>query len=506
MVVLLAWPLFAEDPNAAFDSLFGKEAKTVKASANAADKVQFAKTLLDAASKVSADKPLQAILYNQAFEFALLASPEGYPLATQAMESLAKAQPEQKAGADKKLLLVSEKQYRTAGGPQRVAAGMAYLARLVELADSQMAAQRWDEAVANYRQAAPVAAQVDPAQSADIAARIKSVAERREMQQRVGVLRKRLEKDARDASAAADLIRILLVDTGQPEEAAKYASATSDAMLKLIVQLNQKSIGALEEDEALELGKWYRAQIAGATATGKANAAGRATECYQRFLALHRTEDARRLAATMALQEVKKVGAAAKAAVNSRRLVNLMPLIDSARDAVEGKWVVSKDGLQSDDTAHAHLRIRYQPPEEYDYQIEFTRVSGNNDVVQMMSHAGHSFNWGMALSGNKLGGLERIGRAGVENSNPTLVRLNSWFTNGQRYRSVVQIRNDSVTTLVNGKVVLRYDTDYGNLTAPGIWSVGEGVLGVGSWDSPTLFHSIEIVEITGQGRPLPEDK
>ena len=501
LVVLVALPLLADDPNATFDSLFGSEAKTVKAGPRAADKVQFAKKLLDAAAGVSADKPFQAVLYNKSSEFALLAGADGYPLAIQAMESLAKAQPEQKAVADKQLLLISEKQYRMATGPQRAAAGKAYLSRLVALADSQLAAQQWDEAAASYRQAVPVASQVNPTQSAELAARIKGIGERREMQEKIETLRKRLATGSSDAKAAAELISLLLVEVVQPDEAAKYVSATSDALLKKVVEWSQKNADVLAEDEALELGKWYRAQIASATSTGKANAANRATECYERFLSVHRTEDAQRLGATIALQELKKT------ADSSRRVVNLMPLIDAARDAVKGKWVVRKDALQSDDSANARLRIPYQPPEEYDYQIEFTRLSGEDSVVQMPSHAAHSFTWIMAGNGNKEGGLELVGGLGfwVE-SNPTHVRLDSWFRNGRRYLSVVQVRNGSVTTLLNGKEVVRYATDYGNFKAHDGWSVGVGVLGVGTNRSPTLFHSIEIVEITGQGRALPSEK
>ena len=500
LVVLFVLPLFADDPNATFDSLFGNEAKTVKASPRAADKVQFAKKLLDAATGVSADKPLQAVLYHKAFEFALLAGLDGYPLAVQAMESLAKAQPEQKAVADKQLLLISEKQYRAASGPQRAIAGKAYLSCLIELADSQLAAKQWDEAVATYRQAAPVASQVNPAQSAEVAAKIKAVGERRELQQKIETLRKRLATDAHDAAAAGNLIPLLLVEAAQPEEAAKYASATSDATLKKIVDLSQKNADALADEEALELGKWYRAQISSATSTGKANAAGRATECYERYLSLHRTEDAQRLTAVMALQELKK------AALGSRRIVNLMPLIDTAKDAVKGKWVLSKDGVQSDGSDKARLRIRYQPPQEYDYCVELTRLSGNDSVVQIMSHAGHSFDWNMA-SRNDQAGLEMVDRLGVrEDLNPTNVRLNPWFRNGERYRSVVQVRNGSVTTFVNGKKFVHFATDYSNLSIPDAWPIGDGVLGVGSYGSSTLFHSIEIVEITGQGRPLPPEK
>jgi hypothetical protein len=41
------------------------------------------------------------------------------------------------------------------------------------------------------------------------------------------------------------------------------------------------------------------------------------------------------------------------------------------------------------------------------------------------------------------------------------------------------------------------------LSIPVEWSVHGRCLGVGSHGAPVVFHSIEVVEITGEGRVLP---
>ncbi|MGA2496686.1 MAG: hypothetical protein ABSH20_03035 [Tepidisphaeraceae bacterium] len=499
LVLLLAWTTLADDPNATFDSLFGNEAKTVKTSVRAADKVQFAKKLLDAAAGVSADKPLQALLYHKAYEFAAV-GPEGYPLAIQAMESLVKAQPDQKSDAAKQVLLISEKQYRAATGAQRQATGKAYLSRLVELADSQLAAKQWDEAAAGYRQAAPLAAQVNPTQSAEIAAKLKGIAERRDIEQKIETLRKRLAADANDAKAAADLITLLLVEAADPEEAAKYASATSDAMLKKIVELSQKTVDALAEDEALELGKWYRAQMASATQTGKINAAGGATECYERFLSLHRTEDGARLAATMALQEVKKVGMPAVARV---RKVDLLKLVDPAKDAILGKWTLKGGVLLCDPGRDATSRIEfpYTPPEEYDYRIVFVRVGGNGAINPICRAGGRQFGCQVGGWGNTVAGFEVInGRRADEN--PTMKRTGAWLANDQRYTLVIRVRNDGAETLLDDKVITSVKTNYADMSLHGDLALRRpDVIGLRAV-SPTRVESAEVIEVSGEGKKL----
>jgi hypothetical protein len=42
-----------------------------------------------------------------------------------------------------------------------------------------------------------------------------------------------------------------------------------------------------------------------------------------------------------------------------------------------------------------------------------------------------------------------------------------------------------------------------NLTIPSHLSAGDGMLGVGSFGSPTVFHTIRLFEISGAGKPLP---
>ena len=53
------------------------------------------------------------------------------------------------------------------------------------------------------------------------------------------------------------------------------------------------------------------------------------------------------------------------------RTVDLIPLIDVDKDAVSGTWTLDHGAIVSDESDWARLRIPYEPPDEYDFRIEF---------------------------------------------------------------------------------------------------------------------------------------
>ncbi len=114
-------------------SLFGEEekaaAKTVKASA------EFAAKLLTAAKSAGAQKDLQSLLCEKAYEFGMKA-PAGYPAATDAMTLLLEAGGDGKAAAQDKLLKVTELRYARSVKDERKQLGQDLLDLLVACGDS----------------------------------------------------------------------------------------------------------------------------------------------------------------------------------------------------------------------------------------------------------------------------------------------------------------------------------------------------------------------------------
>ena len=183
------------------------------------------------------------------------------------------------------------------------------------------------------------------------------------------------------------------------------------------------------------------------------------------------------------------------------RVVNLLKLIDPRKDTFTGNWRLqnSEDSplLSSDATQHARLNIPYQPPEEYDFRVEFVRQGGDNCMAQMFTHTKPC---ALILYGwkGKFSGFQLV-KDHFADKNETSVR-DLPTANGQHHSSIVRVRRHYIEAWLDGSLIIHYDTD-GNDLGSKDWSI-DTPLGVGSQTSPTLFQVIELTEISGRGHPL----
>lgn len=194
---------------------------------------------------------------------------------------------------------------------------------------------------------------------------------------------------------------------------------------------------------------------------------------------------------------------------NQFRTVDLLALADPARDAVFGTWQRIDGALSSDASGAweagqgaARLALPYRPPEEYDFRIAFTRRSGQHCVSQIFFTRNQSFAWIMGGWGNTVFAFENLrGMHGNEVANTTRVQRASCLITGQRHEAVLQVRRDGATALFDGQVISRTPANYRDLTSPPVYHLTgrPGTLGIASWQSPTLFHVVEVVERSGPG-------
>jgi predicted Zn finger-like uncharacterized protein len=183
------------------------------------------------------------------------------------------------------------------------------------------------------------------------------------------------------------------------------------------------------------------------------------------------------------------VGTAGKATVD------LIPLIDPGRDPVHGLWFVGDNILHCN---HTHLRPRiqipYQPPAEYDYIVTFSQPKQRNGISLMMPnpHGGSSI-WTIASNAGKNYGFHLNGR-------PDSKPLPNPFMENTAHTTVVQVRRDGVTVLLDGVVLVNHKTDFRDLVNDDKWFKipNPKLLGL-SCDEPTVFHYVQVVEITGAG-------
>jgi hypothetical protein len=181
------------------------------------------------------------------------------------------------------------------------------------------------------------------------------------------------------------------------------------------------------------------------------------------------------------------------------RVVNLLTLVDPARDTKSGTWRLRTGELApeltSDATQHARINIPYDPPEEYDFRVDFTRVAGDNCMTQIFTHQKPCclvlYGWKGTISG-----FQQIGGQSADR-NPTGVR-GLTTENGQRHTSIVKVRKNALEAWLDGQLITRYETDGADLSSKD-WAVDKP-LGLGSQLSPTTFHRVELTEISGPAR------
>ncbi|HWE03673.1 MAG TPA: serine/threonine-protein kinase [Tepidisphaeraceae bacterium] len=189
------------------------------------------------------------------------------------------------------------------------------------------------------------------------------------------------------------------------------------------------------------------------------------------------------------------------------RVVDLMPLIDPARDGGGGVWRKNANGISSDADENCMLRIPYEPPAEYDFKVEFTRVEGNAEVFQCLSANTTQVWWVMGRewgqNHNVFCGFWRYWGDYSKEAQGDHPCHTGGLTTGRKYTSVIQVRHDSIAVLLDGDEIVRFKTDYHDMWVPGFRKWLGLDLGVGSKNSPTLFHSIEVVERSAKGTAWP---
>ena len=180
-------------------------------------------------------------------------------------------------------------------------------------------------------------------------------------------------------------------------------------------------------------------------------------------------------------------------------VINLLKLVDPAKDSVEGQWTQREGTLVSDHAQHSRIEMPYHPSEEYDYRIVFARVQGNDCISFPMSHLGKQFNFTIGAYGNKLSGFEQIDGHIVQD---TSITLKFGIKNNQKYTVTLQVRKASLTAIIDGKICSQMKTDYMNLSIHDSWKMRQSdLLGIGHFEGEFIIYSADLIAVTGSGKP-----
>jgi len=298
------------DARSDYEMLFGEEAKKVQATADTKDDAALAAKVLTAA-KLATDAPgSQVFFYQKAYELGIRDS-GGRAAAIEALELLEKAVPRKSAQWRSKKLKLLEADYQQARGAARHTAAKAYLEMLLTAADGEAAAGKSKEAWDLYRKAYPIATYIRSPRTDEIAGRInrtsKQAATVEKRQAALETLVRKLAADPRDMETRTELILFCLVELDDSRKAASLLARGVDEKLRRRASLAAKKPEDVPEAACLELGHWYYESLfEKASILGRVALLKRAAGYYERYLALHGSQDVRRLNARLALEEINE--------------------------------------------------------------------------------------------------------------------------------------------------------------------------------------------------------
>jgi WD40 repeat protein len=175
--------------------------------------------------------------------------------------------------------------------------------------------------------------------------------------------------------------------------------------------------------------------------------------------------------------------------------VDLLPLINPARDTIRGTWRMEGRRLISEPSGNGCLRLLYEPPEEYDFRVAFTRQNSKCSTSQFFLHQGNPGSWDVSPP---LVGFSLVnGMAASDNATKGYFPV----VDGTKYLSVVQVRRDGVRGWIGRQRVSEWVPSMGPLSTRGDWAMDiPGILGLANCDTLTTFDSIQVLEVTGKGR------
>jgi len=186
------------------------------------------------------------------------------------------------------------------------------------------------------------------------------------------------------------------------------------------------------------------------------------------------------------------------------KTVNLLAMVDPARDTVSGRWRMDGGklvggGTTPFDPQQEKLQVPYAPPNEYDMALVVERLGGEQRAFAIMgADPGRflaAFDW--TVEPVPVNGLEAIDGK-LSNANETTTRGDFFGAKGGPIRIELQVRSGSVVVRMDGTERIRWKGDFNRLSRPDWWALPDPTrVGIGVLCGEYRIHEWTVTPIEG---------
>jgi hypothetical protein len=193
-------------------------------------------------------------------------------------------------------------------------------------------------------------------------------------------------------------------------------------------------------------------------------------------------------------------------AAEAKKGIDLLALVDVAKDAVKGDWQRQAAALQvAAKGGPMMLVLPVQPCGSYELDARFVRTNGKGTVIAVLPAGSRCVALSMSWNKGQASALELINGKGPKD-NETCVKPGK-LENSREYVLLVKVLlegdNAQITVTLDGKPYIAWQGPasalslYSNLRLP-----KRGCLGLGAADATVVFGSARLRMLSGDAKPL----
>jgi hypothetical protein len=282
-----------------FDVRYGVELEKVAQTGSFDDDIVLAKKMLDDARAEDETTAMVTLICEHVFKQASV-FPSSYHLGIEAMQIQGERIPSKQLSTLSLATSLQQKLYNQANESNRQELGESLVDMIMQMADHERDSKRWNAAKMFYEEAINTADEIGSSKRQIILANLSQM----EAMQYVANLKQRIERDSNDKEAVEGLMRLYVIELDEPAKALPYQYDTADLDMQKYLELAARDIAELIGGECLELGDWYMTLSERASPGGKPLMHARAKLYYERYMKLHRNNDAKRQRVAKAVESL----------------------------------------------------------------------------------------------------------------------------------------------------------------------------------------------------------